>query len=71
MIMRVLLLYVCMMIKDKRSNAKLFLVLELLEKFLFEVANPWIFCPQTQFEVARLPQKWEYPWVRCEGVISK
>jgi hypothetical protein len=42
-----------------------------VEKFLFEVANPWIFCPQTQFEVARLPQKWEYPWVRCEGVISK
>ena len=34
---------------------------EIAEKFLFEVANPWIFSPQTQFEVARLPQKWEYP----------
>jgi hypothetical protein len=39
--------------------------------YRYRVANPWIFCPQTQFEVARLPQKWEYPWVRCEGVISK
>ena len=32
-----------------------------LEEVAFEVANPWIFSPQTQFEVARLPQKWEYP----------
>ena len=33
----------------------------ILEKFLFEVANPLILSPQTHFEVARLPQKWEYP----------